>query len=117
MIGGLILGSGDGVYSEVIVRGIGPSLAGQVSSPLSNPSLELHNSSGDTVASNDDWMTDPNMAAVVAQNLAPHDPKESAIDMVLQLGAYTAVLRGVGGSGVGLVECYDVSSGTPSPGH
>lgn len=117
MIGGFILGSGDGIFSEVIVRGVGPSLSKlNVKDALADPKLELHNANGDTIASNDNWMEDSGMQAVIDHGLAPSDPKESAIDRVLQVGAYTAILRGVGGTtGVALVESYDVSTGTVSP--
>ena len=111
MIGGFILGGGAGGFSEVIVRGIGPSLADSgVTDPLANPFLELHDSEGTVIASNDNWMDDPNMAAVVDRGLAPTDPNESALYQVLLNGAYTVILSGVGDTtGVGLVESYDVS--------
>jgi hypothetical protein len=119
MIGGFILGSGDGIFSEVIVRGVGPSLSNfGVTDALSDPILELHDANGAIIASNDNWMDDPDMQTVIDHHLAPSDPKESAIDKVLAVGAYTAVLRGVGGaSGVALVESYDVSTGTVSTVH
>jgi hypothetical protein len=119
MIGGFILGSGDGIFSKVIVRGLGPSLSNfGVNDALSDPILELHDANGAIVASNDNWMDHPDMQTVMDHNLAPSDPKESAIYKVLPIGAYTAVLSGVGGtSGVALVESYDVSTGTVSTVH
>jgi len=111
MIGGFILGGGGGGFSEVIVRGIGPSLTDfGVTDALADPFLELHDNEGTVIASNDNWMDDPNMETVVERGLAPSDPNESAIYQVLPVGAYTAILIGVGDTtGVGLVESYDVN--------
>ena len=109
MIGGFI--NEGAVPMQVLVRGIGPSLAQQgVSGVLANPVLELYNSSGVTIATNDDWMTDPTQkAAIMATTLAPTDALESAILLTLPVGegAYTAIVRGVNSTpGVGLVEAY-----------
>lgn len=54
LIAGLIItGSQD---KAVLVRGIGPSLAAAgVTSPLQDPTLELFNSGGQMIASNNDW--------------------------------------------------------------
>jgi hypothetical protein len=117
MIGGFILGGGGGGFTQVIVRGIGPSLADfGVADPLADPFLELHNADGDVIASNDNWMDDPNMQTVTDRGLAPTDANESAIYDVLPPGAYTAILSGVGDTtGIGLVESYDVDvSVTPA---
>jgi hypothetical protein len=113
MIGGFILGGGGGAFAQIIVRGIGPSLADfGVADPLADPFLELHNADGDVVASNDNWMDDPNMQTVADRGLAPSEPNESAIYEVLPSGAYTAILSGVGDTtGIGLVETYDVDIG------
>jgi hypothetical protein len=110
MIGGFILGGGGGGLSEVIVRGIGPSLADfGVASPLADPSLELHNSDGDVIDSNDNWMDNPNMQTISDKGLAPTDPNEAALYEILPAGLYTAILSGVGDTtGIGLVETYDV---------
>ena len=44
-------------------------------------------------------------------SLPPTDPLESAIQMTLSPGAYTALLSGVNnGTGVGLVEVYDTGA-------
>jgi hypothetical protein len=107
MIAGFIL---DGTTNaSMLVRGLGPSLAMQgVSGVLSDPQLELHNSDGTTIASNDNWQ-DTQETLIEATGLAPTDPAESAIDTTLPPGAYTAILSGVGGTtGVGLVEVYNL---------
>ena len=112
MIAGYIVGGGQS--KEVVLRGLGPSLArAGVANALTDPTLELVDSSGNTVASNDNWQTDASAAAVQSFGLAPAEPVEAALDRVLAPGAYTCILRGKnGGIGVGLAEIYDVA---PSP--
>jgi hypothetical protein len=112
MIGGLILGGGGGGFAQVIVRGIGPSLADSaVTNALADPTISLFDGNGNLVGSNDNWMDDANMQTVSDSGLAPGDPKESALYEVLPAGAYTVQLSGVGDTtGVGLVESYNVDS-------
>lgn len=108
LIGGFIV---QGAQSKkVILRALGPSLAaGGVSNPLADPVLELHNSSGGVIESNDDWLSGSGAAEVSARGLAPSDPHESAIVATLSPGNYTAVMSGyANGEGVGLVEAYEV---------
>jgi hypothetical protein len=106
MIGGFIFGGGPGA-TNVVVRGIGPSLgAFGVANPLVDPMLELYNGNGAAIASNDDWKA--NQSALQATGLQPASDAESAI-LVSNLtpGGYTAVLRGKnGGVGVGVLEVY-----------
>ncbi|MEO7723252.1 MAG: right-handed parallel beta-helix repeat-containing protein, partial [Chthoniobacterales bacterium] len=108
MIGGFIVtGSAP---KTVIVRAIGPSLP--VPDKLANPTLELFGPSG-LIASNDDWMDAPNKQEIIDSNLAPTNDLESAILTTLPGGttAYTAIVRGAGeGTGVGLVEVYDLNA-------
>jgi hypothetical protein len=112
MIGGFIVG-GDKT-KQVAVRAIGPSLASAgVSGSLADPLLELRDSAGTLVASNDDWADDPNAAALNGYGLSPTNDRESALLATLNPGNYTAVVRGYNNStGVGLVEVYDLS---PAP--
>ncbi len=109
MIGGSILGGGGGGFSTVILRGIGPSLATVgVPDVLADPFLALHNSNGDLIDSNDNWMDDPNMQQVSDAGLAPVDPNESALFKILPAGAYTVIMSGVGDTtGNGLIESYN----------
>ena len=75
---------------------------------LPDPFLELHNSNGDLIDSNDNWMDHPNMQQVSDAGLAPTDPNESALFEILPQGAFTAILSGVGGTtGNALVEAYN----------
>jgi hypothetical protein len=72
MIGGFILG-GDNGATRVAVRGLGPSLAQFGLSPLlADPVLELHDSNGAILISNDNWADDSAAAALLsASGLAP----------------------------------------------
>jgi YVTN family beta-propeller protein len=107
MIAGFII---QGVGQQtVVVRARGPSLAATgVPGVLANPTLTLVRSSdGVIIASNDDWGTAANAAALQASGFAPADPQEAAILITLDPGAYTAVVSGVGSTtGVAIVEVF-----------
>jgi len=116
MIGGFIV---HGTHPKrVIVRAIGPELSQYgVPDPLSNPTLELHNSTGALIASNDNWIhtilggiiTTDQVRDIRNSGHAPTDGRESAIIADLPPGNYTAIVRGVNNTtGVGLVEVYDL---------
>jgi uncharacterized delta-60 repeat protein len=114
-IGGFIVtGTAD---KSVVVRAVGPSLeadGSRLAGVLSNPRLELHDSTGQLIAQNDDWR-ESQEAAIVASGLAPLDEQESAIAATLAPGAYTAVVQGNGGeTGIALVEVYDTSPAADS---
>jgi hypothetical protein len=84
---------------------------------IANPRLELHDTTG-TIGANDDWQT-TQLGGVITSDqtndiqdssLAPHDPAESALIATLSPGSYTAIVQGAdGGTGVGIVEVYDLS--------
>lgn len=115
MIGGFILGSGNASV-RILIRAIGPSLAlVGVPNALIDPTLELHNSNGDIIATNDDWR-DTQQAEIAATGIPPSDDRESAIIGTLVPGAYTAILRGKNDTtGVAAVEAYQLSTPTPTP--
>jgi len=110
LIGGFILG-GNGGATNVIVRAIGPSLTQfGISDALADPTLELRDSNGALILADDNWQDDPNQAAqITASGIAPSNPLESAISTSLLPGAYTAIVAGKnGGTGIGLVEIYNI---------
>jgi hypothetical protein len=110
MIGGFVLGNTTG-SSRVAIRGLGPSLASfGLSNVLADPTLEMHDSNGAIMISNDDWTSDVISAGqFTANGLAPSNPKESGIFTTLPPGAYTAILAGKsGGTGIGLIEIYNL---------
>ncbi|MGH8092431.1 MAG: hypothetical protein ACREIF_03025 [Chthoniobacterales bacterium] len=108
MIGGFILG-GNTNDTSVLVRALGPSLAGLgVSNPLADPVLELHSEDGTLIASDDDWK-DTQQVEIEATGIPPTNDKESAIVQTLPPGNYTAIVRGVtDATGVALVEVYNL---------
>ena len=77
---------------------------------LADPTLQLHDSSGTTLVSNDNWLDDSSSAAQLSANgLALQSNLESGIFITLPPGAFTAILAGKnGGTGVGLVEVYNL---------
>jgi hypothetical protein len=110
MIGGFILGGGSD-NSQVVLRGIGPSLTQfGVNNPLADPTIELHDANGSTLLSNDNWTDDTISAALlISKGLNPQNAKESAIFTLLPSGAYTAILAGKDGStGIGLIEIFNL---------
>ena len=110
MIGGFILGGGSS-NTRVAVRGIGPSLVQfGLSNVLGNPTLELRDSNGVILISNDNWQDDPLSASQLSfYNLALSDAQESGIFTSLPPGLFTAILAGKnGGTGIGLLEVYNV---------
>lgn len=113
-IAGFIV-NGD-ISKRVLIRGLGPSLAANgVPTPLANPTLTLYDDAAIPMQSNDDWTTSPNAAEIASTGIAPTNPMESAIIADLPPGQYTAALAGKdGGIGNGLVEVYDLASGTSS---
>ena len=129
MIGGLIIeGSAP---ATVLIRARGPSMSGApffVPGTLANPFLQLF-SGQDVIAQNDNWQDAPSCngfvcgtaAQIAATGLDPCQPnpgqttsppsctQESAILITLPPGAYTAIVSGVGGgTGVGLVEAFEM---------
>ena len=112
MIGGFIVSGG--ASKNIALRALGPSLKkGGVKHPLSNPLIELHDSTGKVIALNDNWTSLP--PGTVVPVLQPSNPNESVIVATVPPGSYTAVLRGVNGStGTGLCELYDLNPGDSS---
>jgi hypothetical protein len=106
MIGGFIVGGSGGGAARVIVRARGPSLP--LSGALQDPTLELHDGNGATIASNDNWK-DSQQGDIEATTIPPPNDLESAIVQTLVPGNYTAVVRGVNnGTGIALVEVYNL---------
>ena len=82
-----------------------------VAGALADPVLELHDSDGAIIATNDDWMdnTDEDQQSLIDAALDPTNDLESAIIKTLDPGLYTAVVSGNnGGTGVALIELYDL---------
>jgi uncharacterized delta-60 repeat protein len=111
MIAGLIVSPSNGTSTKVLVRALGPTLGDfGVPGALTNPTLDLVNSSGTVIRSNDNWKDDAQQrAAIEAANLAPSHDEEAALVETVAPGAYTAIVRGNNrNTGVGLVEAYNI---------
>jgi hypothetical protein len=102
LIGGLIVTGSSPL--KVLVRAIGPSLA--FAGALADPTLELRDSNGALLMTNDDWRsTQPD--EIIATTVPPTNDKEAALVASLQPAAYTAIVRGSNNStGIAVVEVY-----------
>jgi hypothetical protein len=130
MIGGLIIEGN--APATILIRARGPSMSGApffVPGTLADPFLQLF-SGQDVIGQNNNWQDAPtcggfvcgNAAQIAATGLDPCQPnpgqttsppgctQESAILITLPPGGYTAIISGVGGgTGVGLVEAFEIS--------
>ncbi len=117
MIGGFTL---QGTQPKgVVLRAIGPGLSKYgVPNTLTDPTLELYDSTGALIASNDNWrhtaiggiIFADQVRGILNSGLAPGDQNESAINATLIPGNYTAIVRGVNNTtGIALVEGHVTS--------
>jgi hypothetical protein len=115
LIGGIIV-TGN-TPKRVVLRAIGGSLningipgAGVLEDPI----LDLHDASGNTLQTNDDWRYGPELE-MEASTLAPNGDYDSALIATLNPGNYTAVVHGYAhGTGLAVVEAYDPDPATGS---
>lgn len=109
MIGGFIITGNES--KRVIIRGIGPSMTSfGISGVINDPLLRLFGPTGAPIAVNNNWQ-DTQQAEIEGTGLSPQDLRESAIIATLPPASYTAsVTDANGGTGVGLVEIYDLNS-------
>ncbi len=110
LIGGIIIGPGTGLPPRVALRAIGPSLAAfGITNALQDPTIDLKDSNGASVQTNDDWESSPRLGEIVASGLSPSDAHESVVIATLPPGQYTALVQGKnGGTGVATVEAYNL---------
>ena len=107
----LIVGFATNGLKNVLIRGIGPTLAGfGVPGVYADPRLELYDGAN-RIAGNDNWEAGlaPTFAAVGAFALV-NASRDAALQSAIS-GARTAQIGGPN-SGVVLVEVYDAGSGT-----
>jgi hypothetical protein len=94
---------------RVLFRALGPSLtSGGAAVPgrLNDPTMELRDSNGALLGTNDNWRSASNVAEIQS-TLPPPDDRESAILTTLGPGNYTTIVRGAGGmTGIALNEIY-----------
>jgi parallel beta helix pectate lyase-like protein len=115
LIGGFIIQGPN--PKTIMLRASGPSLP--LPGVLQDPFLELHDGTGQTIATNDNWrstnlgglLTSSQMIDIVASTIPPANDAESAIIATLNPGTYTAVVRGANNeTGIGVVEGYDLDA-------
>ncbi len=107
-----------GAPLRVLFRALGPSLtAFNVPNVLPDPTVTVYDSAGQVIATNSNWQDSQSApgtesaAAISATTLAPSNPLESAILILLPAGNYTAIISGAPGSnpiGNAIVEVYEV---------
>ncbi len=115
LIGGFSVAGDLPTGRDVLVRAVGPGLAEfNIETPLRAPVLTIF-SKGQPIASNRNWETNGNVAAIVAatNRLGTFPLRAGRADAALLLnlspGNYTAhVESGDGTTGIALVEIYDV---------
>ncbi len=103
---------------RMLIRGVGPTLRnfgiGQ-NAVLADPIITLKDAAGTTIKINDDWASGDDAANIAAAATASgafalaNGSKDAAMLVMLAPGAYTVQLAGVNnGTGIGIVEVYDV---------
>jgi hypothetical protein len=113
LIGGFIINGS--VPKRVLIRGVGPALSGVVPGFLTDPFLTLNrlSGSGGVVATNNDWGTEPNAAAIALGNgtRGSTGSRDSALLLDLDPGAYSANITSFnGGTGDALIEVYEMEA-------
>ncbi|MEO7600442.1 MAG: PQQ-binding-like beta-propeller repeat protein, partial [Opitutus sp.] len=120
-IGGFVIsGSTD---KRVLIRAVGPSLAGSVAAAdlLADPTIEIFRGTT-SIGNNDNWNENSNAAEITAVGaqigaspLAASDTKSAALLTTLAPGVYTFIAKGKSDtSGIVLLEVYDVDPGVGS---
>ncbi len=107
LIGGFVVTGTEPV--KVLAVAKGPSLtAFDVANALANPRLALFDSGGREIASNDDVGTVAAGSELAGLQGAPRHNLESALVVVLPPGNYTAQVTAATGTGISLLEVFDV---------
>ncbi len=115
LIGGLVIvdPTGFGRSKRVLIRAVGPGLAGFLDGSLSDPVLTLFDAEGNEIARNSGWGSQSNSAEIadVGDRIGAFALESGSADSVLLLdispGAYTAqISSSTGQTGVALLEIY-----------
>jgi hypothetical protein len=94
---------------RTLITAKGPSLtAAGVAGALANPRLTLFDSANRQIATNDDVGTIAAGSELAAIPWIPRTATEAALVVVLPPGNYTAVVTAATGTGVALLEVYDL---------
>ena len=84
LIGGFIV-TGN-ASKKVIIRAIGPSLA-PLPGRLADPTLELRDSAGGLIFSNDNWVDSPQRQQIIDSGIPPSDDHEAAINSLSRVAS------------------------------
>ena len=105
-----VTGTGDTIAVDGVV-----TLREAITSANNDPAMELHDSNGALVDSNDNWVDSPNKQEIINDGLAPANALESAIARTVNAPeSYTAIVRGVNnGTGIGVVEVFAIQAAGP----
>ena len=103
---------------SLLIRAVGPTLANapfDVPGVLADPHVRLVDRDGVTVFENNNWSNSPDPALIseVSEREGafslPAQSKDAVMLVVLEPGSYTTIVSGMdGGTGVALVELYDI---------
>jgi sugar lactone lactonase YvrE len=109
LIAGFVVSGNGPVGTTVVVRALGPSLSTSgITDPLPDPALEVRDSSGNLVASNNDW-SNASPEQIAPLGFMPTNSREAALKLTLRGGAFTAIVTNSGGTtGIALVEVYSL---------
>jgi hypothetical protein len=112
IVGFSVGGAGTGGTKQLLIRGIGPALAGfGVANPLRDPNITLFSGTTNLLA-NDNWSGDAQVGLLAAQvgafPLTDHTSADAAMGVTAVGGSFTVHLAGSGGAiGNALAEIYD----------
>ena len=108
LIGGFIVGEVGS--NTLVIRALGPSLStAGIMNPLSDPMLTVYDANGVAIGGNDNWQDDISAPQIEQNGLAPTNDNEAATVLHLPAGTYTTIVSGAdGGTGVGLLEYFDL---------
>ena len=108
MIAGFIVASSTGGSSQVMVRGLGPSLGDfGIADPLADPVLDLYDANGMLIASSDSWQSDQE-AEIIAPACAFKQRRSGDPDNPRARRLHRDRKRQKRRNGVGLVEVYNL---------
>ena len=108
LIAGFIVTGGP---KRLLIKGIGPSMAAAgVTGAMADPTIKLYSFST-VLHANDDWQMSANANEISSTGLAPNSPREAALLVTLEPGAYTVILEGMNQTtGVAMVSVDDLDN-------
>ena len=95
---------------KLLIRGLGKGLVAQgVSGALNDAMITVRKADGTIIDSNDDWQNHSSSSTLTQRGQAPKESSDAAMIINLSEGLYTIEVKSArGGSGVALVEVYEI---------